>query len=185
MKSGTLKDSATGYSALSIFLHWSAALIVIALFVLGEMAEGAPQEQRRELLGLHISIAMAAYLLLMARIIWRLCVPRPQNPQQAPLLMTLAHWVPLILLLAMTINLISGPIMVWTKGFAISVFGWFEIPSPFGEMETLHEAMETAHKLGAKALLLAFALHIAGVLKHALINKDGTLLRMLKPQKPE
>jgi cytochrome b561 len=50
-------------------------------------------------------------------------------------------------------------------------------------METLHEVMEALHKLGAKLLFFAFILHMLGVLKHLIIDRDNTLKRMLVPSK--
>ena len=79
--------------------------------------------------------------------------------------------------------LLSGPIMVWSKGYPINIFGLISLPSPLGKMETLHEVMEALHKLGAKLLFFAFILHMLGVLKHLIIDRDNTLKRMLVPSK--
>ena len=54
-----MKDTQHGYSALSIWLHWLAAITMIVLFVLGQAAEDAADAERKTLLGLHISIAMS------------------------------------------------------------------------------------------------------------------------------
>jgi cytochrome b561 len=97
--------------------------------------------------------------------------------------MLLAHWIPIILLAGLALMLLSGPIMVWSKGYPINIFGLISLPSPLGKMETLHEAMEALHKLGAKLLFFAFILHMLGVLKHLIIDRDNTLKRMLVPSK--
>ena len=68
---------------------------------------------------------------------------------------------------------------MWSGGRAINVFGWFAIPSPLGEMPALHKGLEIVHALGAKVLLFALAVHILAALKHALLDRDGTLWRML------
>jgi cytochrome b561 len=177
-----VKDSQHAYSATSILLHWVAAIIVIFLFVIGQMAEDAPKAERQELLGLHISVAVSFYLILIWRIIRRVTNIRPNPPLQAKPLMFLARWVPVMLLIGVSLMMITGPLMVWSKGYPIGVFGVFSLPSPLGEMETLHEAMEVLHKLGAKILFVGFVLHIAGVLKHVIIDRDNSLKKMLVPR---
>jgi len=179
-----MKDTENGYGRISILLHWLAAITMIALFVLGQAAEDASDSDRKALLGLHISIAISMYLILVGRIGWRLFNGRPRVLiQQSKPLMLLAHWIPIILLAGLALMLLSGPIMVWSKGYPINIFGLISLPSPLGKMETLHEAMEALHKLGAKLLFFAFILHMLGVLKHLIIDRDNTLKRMLVPSK--
>ena len=179
-----MKDTENGYGRISILLHWLAAITMIALFVLGQAAEDASDSDRKALLGLHISIAISMYLILVGRIGWRLFNGRPRVLiQQSKPLMLLAHWIPIILLAGLALMLLSGPIMVWSKGYPINIFGLISLPSPLGKMETLHEAMEALHKLGAKLLFFAFILHMLGVLKHLIIDRDNTLKRILVPSK--
>jgi cytochrome b561 len=179
-----MKDTENGYGGVSILLHWLAAITMIALFVLGQAAEDATDSDRKALLGLHISIAISMYLILVGRIGWRLFNGRPRVLiQQSKPLMLLAHWIPIILLAGLALMLLSGPIMVWSKGYPINIFRLISLPSPLGKMETLHEVMEALHKLGAKLLFFAFALHMLGVLKHLIIDRDNTLKRMLVPSK--
>ena len=179
-----MKDTENGYGGVSILLHWVAAITMIALFVLGQAAEDAADSERKSLLGLQISIATSMYLILVGRIGWRLFNGRSRVLiQQSKPLMLLAHWIPIILLAGLALMLLSGPIMVWSKGYPINIFGLISLPSPLGKMETLHEAMEALHKLGAKLLFFAFILHMLGVLKHLIIDGDNTLKRMLVPSK--
>jgi cytochrome b561 len=79
--------------------------------------------------------------------------------------------------------LISGPIIVWTKGFAINIFGLLNLPSPFGKIDTLNEIFGLRHKIGAKMLLFAFSLHLLSVIKHILVDRENVLKKMLKPIK--
>ena len=179
-----MKDSQHGYNALSIWLHWLSAIIIIVLFILGQAAEDAADAERKNLLGLHISIAMSMYLVLLARIAWRALNGRPKLPsQQSKMLRALAYWIPIILLTGLALMLISGPIMVWTKGFAINIFGLLSLPSPFGKIDTLNEIFGLMHKIGAKMLLFAFSLHLLGVIKHILVDRENVLKKMLKPIK--
>lgn len=55
----------------SIVLHWLTAAVVLALLFLGSSIAGAEAAQRNELILLHTSIAVAAYVILWWRIVWR------------------------------------------------------------------------------------------------------------------
>ena len=68
---------------------------------------------------------------------------------------------------------------MWSGDRAIGVFGWFAIPSPLSEMPALHKGLEIVHALAAKVLLFTLAVHILAALKHVLLDRDGTLWRML------
>ncbi|MGV6806460.1 MAG: cytochrome b [bacterium] len=180
-----LRDSENSYGWLTIVLHWVTAATVITLYVLGEMAEDAGKEERMALLGLHISIAMSLYLILWFRIFWRARNIRPLQPDQHRALKFLAQWVPVILLTALALMLISGPLMVWTKGSPIHVFDALEIATPFGEIEWAHELAETIHKASATVIYFCFFLHLAGAIKHLIIDRDDTFSRMIKPRSPQ
>lgn len=95
----------------------------------------------------------------------------------------LAQWIPIIPLTGLALMLLSGPIMFWSKGYSINIFGMINLPSPLGEMEALPEVMKVLNKVGAKILFFAFILHMLGVLKHLIIYRDNTLKRMLVPSK--
>ena len=75
---------------------------------------------------------------------------------------------------------VSGPLAVWSGGHALNVLGWIEIPSPWAPAPRLRSALGAVHVTAVKLLLALFCLHIAGVLKHAVFNRDGTLMRMLR-----
>jgi cytochrome b561 len=49
--------------------------------------------------------------------------------------------------------------------------------------ETLAQALEVMHELFSHLWIPLILLHVLGTLKHALIDKDGVLSRMLKPNK--
>jgi cytochrome b561 len=89
-----------------------------------------------------------------------------------------------LLLLAILIQFISGPLAIWSGGRDINVFDLFAIPTPFAERnEAVHEGAEVAHAIGRWMLLSLIVLHVLGALKHAFIDRDGVLRRMLAPAK--
>ena len=177
-----LRDTTKGYSWLSIALHWVAAITVIAMYVIAEQAEELPKAESREMMQLHISIGTALFLVLAFRILWRIFNTRPALPAQPMILDQLARWVPVALLAGIAIMLISGPLIVWSNGAAINIFDLVSLPSPITKNHDLHELAEEIHEFGVTLLKIALGLHVLGVIKHLVINRDGTLKKMLVPQ---
>ncbi|GIK50585.1 MAG: cytochrome b [Hyphomonadaceae bacterium] len=177
-----------GYGWLSIALHWLAAIAIVAMFVTGFRAEMAgdagDRELRAALMGMHISIGASIVLLLLARVVASYAQPRPAAPEQAPPFKLLAVGTHQLLLLAILIQVVSGPLAVWSGGRAIDVFGLFSIPTPFAERnEGVHELAEVLHAIGRWALIVLISVHVLGALKHAVIDRDGIMRRMLAPPK--
>ena len=181
-------NSKNGYGWLSIALHWVAAIVVIAMLVSGFRAdfagEAGDRALRSSLMGFHVGLGAAFALVLLARVFASYAQPRPTPPEQAPILKFLASATHQVLLIAILIQVISGPLAVWSGGREINVFGLFAIPGPFAERnQGVHEFAELLHAIGRWAIVGALSLHIAGALKHALIDRDGVFKRMLAPAK--
>jgi cytochrome b561 len=181
-------NDARTYGWLSIALHWLAAIAVFAMFYLGfsaEMAgEAGDREGRAAFMGLHISFGAAFALLLLARVAASYLQPRPAPVEQTPTLQLIARATHQLLLLAILIQIVSGPLAVWSGGRAIHVFDLFAIPSPFAERnEGVHEIAGFFHAIGRWMLIVLIGVHVLGALKHALINRDGVMRRMLAPTK--
>lgn len=181
-------NTKAGYGWLSIALHWLAAAAVIAMLVTGFQAgfagDAGDRAARSALMGLHISIGAAVALILLARVISSYVQPRPAPPEQAPFLKFLSGATHQVLLLAILLQVISGPLAVWSGGRAINVFDIFSLPSPFAQRnQGIHEIAETLHLIGRWALVGAISLHVLGALKHVIIDRDGVLRRMLAPAK--
>src|SRR6266852_3597189 len=123
-------DTSNGYGWISIALHWLAAAIVLTMFVIGTMSQGAAREESLRLVHLHTTIGMTAYALLWGRIIWRFVVGHPGPlPKQGVIFFTIGKYFHFVMLVAIGAMLLSGPLMVWTAGDAIHVFA-LAIPSP-------------------------------------------------------
>mgnify|MGYP000131293112 CR=1 FL=1 len=61
----------------------------------------------------------------------------------------------------------------------VSVFGLFTLPHLAPKDEELFKLFQRMHFAGAIAMTLLVLLHIAGAVKHTLVNKDIVLWRML------
>lgn len=181
-------NTKNGYGWLSIGLHWFAAIAIVVMLVTGFQAEFAGEAgdraTRSALKGLHISFGASVALILLARVFASYAQARPTPPEQAPILQFLSSATHQVLLLAIVIQVVSGPLAIFSGGRAINIFDVISIPSPFAERnQGIHEIAELLHAIGRWALIGAISLHVLGALKHVMIDRDGVLKRMLAPAK--
>jgi len=178
-----LANAKSGYGWVSIALHWLAAVAIVTLFVIGNQFEDMPRgPDKAALMGLHFAIGILAAPLLLARVLARFVQATPEPARQHRLLVVLSRVVHIGLALAIVVLVISGPLAVWSMGRSINVFGLFEIAGPIARNHELHEIAETVHGVTVKVLVGLVAVHVLGVVKHLVLDRDATLLRMLRPQ---
>lgn len=174
-----LQDTSARYGAVSIFNHWLGATLIVTLLAIGLYFEDMPRgEEKLTWMRLHIALGTLALLPLAFRVFWRARSTSPAPLPQPPALQKASRVLHIVLLAAIAVLLVSGPLAVWSGGRAINVFDWFAIPSPLGEMPALHKALEIAHGLAAKVMLFSLAVHVLAALKHALLDQDGMLWRI-------
>lgn len=175
-----LTDAESRYGLVSVLNHWLAAVMVILMLTIGLYFHDMPKgEQLDYWKGLHVSLGIVFFLFLAFRVLWRLAVTPPEALKQARYLQIAAKAVHHLLLAGIAIMIISGPLLIWTKGYPLRLFDILSIPSPLGKMETLHEIFEEVHKITSRVLLVLIILHVLAALKHAWIDRDTTLQRML------
>lgn len=182
-----LANTPTRFGALARSLHWLTALLILSAIGLGLYGQDMPYDSGAELAAkaqiysLHKTIGIASFAVALIRILWALTQPRPVplHPERRfeTALAELVHWM---LYTAMLVVPLSG----WVHHAATT--GFAPILWPFGQdlplvpkSAAVEHAATTMHWLFGKVLMVAIALHIAGALKHHLIDRDATLRRML------
>ena len=130
---------------------------------------------------LHISIGMILLVLIVGRIVWRLIQGSPSKGNESPALNLLAFIVQWGLLAAIVVLVITGPLLNWSVGQPIHVFNWFSIPSPLTAARGMRRTIQEIHGTAANLLIPLVGLHVLGALKHAFIDRDGVMRRMLAP----
>jgi cytochrome b561 len=172
-------DTGNGYGWISIALHWLTAVIVVTMFVVGTMSQSADEADYVRLVHLHTTIGIAAYPLLWGRIGWRFAVGHPGRlPKQSAYFFAIGKYFHFVMLLAIAVMLLSGPLMVWTAGERIHVFS-LAIPGPFGKLEAAQHALRTMHGTTAWFILGAMILHVLAVFKHTVLDRDGTFDKIM------
>lgn len=166
-------DRTRGYSAASVVAHWLAAILVIALLVTHSAA--------RDTTGyvFHVSGGAIAGLFLLWRVWHRVRRGMADAPRQAAILNLAARVVHWGLLLLIAVVVISGYLLPWSLGEALDVFG-VGIPSPMDAAPALHEVLERMHDVAGHLFMPLLALHVAGAVKHAIFDRRGAALRMIR-----
>jgi cytochrome b561 len=164
-------------------LHWVTAIIVIALWFIGRSITDLGPEQMDSRRALHVSVAASAWLLLVLRVFWRFRSGHPRIRGQSDLIHYVARTTHYTMLLLMIVMLFSGPILVWSSGNPIVIFGALSIPSPFGHVESMSRLAWFIHSNAAILLFWLVLLHIGGALKHLMFHSDDTIVRMIWPGK--
>ncbi|MDM8545660.1 cytochrome b [Candidatus Venteria ishoeyi] len=179
------KNTEQFYGKIAIFLHWSIALLFVILIVLGLCMTAMPDgDDKWVLYALHKSFGVITAALIMFRILWRFFNPAPAMPERfAAKDIMIAHLVHFVLYALMIILPISGVIASQAGGYKISFFGLFNMPVILAKNTSLSEFAEQVHVICVYIFFAAFALHILGVLKHHLIEKDSSLMVRMLPLK--
>ncbi len=175
-----LRNTTDSYGLVSRALHWLLAALLLAVLVLGlvvdEMAKGPA---RTATMNWHQSLGFLVLVLVAARLLWRLAnpVPRPEGTAFASRLAVLMHWALYALMIAQPL---SGWLLIQAEGHELALFGRVPLPTLMAESEPLEEVLEGLH--GSIWMLLAIAAlgHTAAALKHHFIDRDRTLVRMLR-----
>lgn len=171
------------YSLVAIVLHWLIALAIIANWLIAHIAEDAPKPQAEAMMGLHMALGMSVLILTVLRILWRIVHrPPPPNPDHAKWERVLAGIVHKLFYVLMIGLPLTGYLMVQTGtgGMAISMFGIFDFPGlSMARDHDTHEVYEGVHAAFGNVMLALFILHVVGAWKHQLLDRDGTVLRML------
>ncbi len=177
----TWSNSRQAYGWAAIGLHWISAIGVIVLYLLGErMEDAATRAEKLAFEHTHVSVAVLLFTFLAARLMWSLSQPHPASYERNPWLRRISVGVHVLFMAMIAILLATGPLSIWSAPRPIPLFDLLVIPSPFPtRVEWLHEGAETVHALASNLFWPLLALHLAGALKHLLIDRDPTLQRML------
>jgi cytochrome b561 len=178
------------YTTPAIIAHWLIALLMIGNLILGLLAEKLPDEQIRFAIDSHKSIGMSVLGLVLLRIFWRLGhKPPPFSRGMAVWERALAH----IAHLGLYLFMLWMPLTGWAHDSAwraapeipMRLFGLFEFPRigfimglPEEQKEALHGLFGQMHEIGGYLLIGLILLHVAGALKHQLIDGEPEFARM-------
>lgn len=191
----SIGNSATSWGWLARLFHWLMAVLIVGMLGFGiylVQAYNPGDPAKLELVQIHKSFGFVVFALVCLRLIWRAVNPTPKLPATMSPLMQLGakfgHWILYLLMFAM-------PITGWLASSASPyndadaypmqiknmVFGLFEMPDPFATgSHALSDQFMTAHFYVSLALLAVLAVHVIAAIKHAAVDRDGVMERMIR-----
>ncbi len=181
-----IRNTEHAYGWLTIVLHWLVALCVFGLFGLGlfmvDLSYYSSWYQTAP--NIHKSVGILLLFTMLFRLFWRVINPKTASPSNHKAWeKTGAKIGHLLLYVVLFFLMISGYLISTADGRAISVFGWFDIPASITHIQQQEEVAGDIHAFLAWSLMVLVAGHALAALKHHFIDKDSTLVRMLKPTK--
>lgn len=170
------------YSGFAMLLHWLIAGLVIAQWLISISAEDAPtRAEGSAIMANHFALGVVIFVAVAVRLVWRqVSPPPPENPNHAGWERTLSRIVYFSFYALLLVMPIAGWVAMSSFGEPISVWGLFQLPAlPVPQNPALGEQIFELHGASGIALLVLAAFHALAALKHTLLDKDGTLFRML------
>lgn len=168
------------YTRTAIGLHWLIAALVIFQFAWGWWMQEIPKQPvgpRVDAFNLHKSIGITVFALMVARLLWRVAHRPPPLPPMPRWQQRLAHGNHAALYVLLLAQPLIGYLGSEFSGFPVKLFG-VTLPNWAGKNVALKDALSGAHLAVSWLIALSVLLHVAGALKHALVDRDGLLARM-------
>lgn len=161
-------------------LHWLLALLILASLGLGLYMTGLSfSPTRLRLYNWHKWLGMVVLTLSAARLLWRLSHQPPADLPMPAWQSRVAHGAHGALYVLFFAVPLSGWAYSSAAGFPIVLFGVLPLPDWVSVNRELSESLKPLHHWLAYGLGGVVALHVAGALKHRLIDRDQVLQRML------
>jgi len=179
---GTQVARRESYDPVAKALHWSMALAILGMIVLGiYVSRLSPSMRTFRLFDLHKSIGLTLMLLACLRLLWRVVRGAPETLRDGTKAweLVVAHLVH-VLLYALMIGI---PLFGWfgasASGLPMTFYGIADIPRVVPPNKERQQALLQLHDFLNWLLIGLLALHVAGALKRHFVLRDATLRRML------
>ncbi|CAN5452216.1 cytochrome b [soil metagenome] len=167
------------FPLLSRLLHWTMAVLVLAMLFIGIGMVSTTSSSYFRLLSIHKSIGIIILVLVAIRLINRLLNPPPPLPADLPAWQQLMAKASHLLLYALMFALpIVGWAMLSAGGYPIIIFGGLHLPAILPHDAGSFAVLRTAHTLLALLLFATFLAHLGAALFHYLIRRDTVLQSM-------
>lgn len=182
---GGRAGAADDYGRVSVLLHWTTAVLVLALLAFGELMEWTidfdDQSLYASIKWFHIATGVVLAFVILPRIAWRLRSGWARPVPQHWLLQWAAASVPRLLLGAVLAQVVTGVLSRWTarawpgyEAQSLPFLGLFEIPSPWGRHQPeLNDWLEATHAWTAEVILILVAVHLLGAIKHWVLDRHA------------
>jgi cytochrome b561 len=170
------------YSRTAILLHWLIALLIIGAFTLGLIMTGIHgfSPTKLKYYSWHKWAGVTVLALAALRLLWRLFNAPPSYPASVtPFQQRAAHGLHLALYVLMFAVPISGYFYTLAAGVPVVYLGMLPLPVLIEPDAALKPVLQSVHYWLTMGMAALVVLHTLAALKHAIIDRDGVLRRML------
>ena len=172
------------FNSVAIGLHWLLALALVAVLGVGLYMNGLPfSPQKLKLINWHKWAGITILLLSVLRLLWRWTHrPPPLSPRAEAAMPGWQRWAHHAVQGLMYVLFLAVPLLGWAyssaAGFPIVWFGVMPLPDLLPVDKALADAIKPWHGWAAFTLAALVVVHVAAVVKHQLIDRDGLMSRM-------
>jgi len=172
-----------GYNNVARMFHWATVLLVLVMIPAGLlMTQDVPRELQDRLFVIHKGLGPLVFLVVLARLGWRLGHRPPPLPASVPPAQgRAANLVHVALYAFLLLQAASGYVRVTTGGFPIEALRAIGIPPLFPKAEGVSAIASTVHLISAWTLIALITGHVAAALYHRFVRHDEVLARMWPP----
>lgn len=169
------------YGLIARILHWLIFLLVAGMLIGGFSLSYLPSNGIKSfVISIHKSIGVIIWLLMIARLLWRRYNPQPRDLGERLIQNYAAHVLHIVLYILLFLQPLVGILMSQAYGYPVSVFGIFELPQIIWKSELLANFFSRVHTVIGVLLTVSISIHAGAALKHHYIDRNRTLIRMLK-----
>jgi len=167
------------FPLLSRILHWSMAVLVLAMLFIGIGMVSTTSLRYYQLLSVHRTIGIVILALVAIRLINRLVNPPPPLPRDLPTWQALMAKASHVMLYALMFGLpLVGWSMLSAGGYPIVIFGSVHLPAILPHDVAVFAALRATHTGLAFLLFATFLAHLGAALFHGFIRRDRVLRSM-------
>lgn len=175
------RPAALRYTRPAITFHWLIAILIVGAFWIGFVMTDIPgfTPTKLKYFSWHKWIGVTVFALVVLRTLWRLTHPAPRLPSgMAGWQRGASHAVHFLLYILMFAVPISGYFYTSAAGVPVVYLGLVQLPMVVAKDPALRDVLKQVHITLDWILLVTIGLHLLGVLKHLVIDRDALLSRM-------
>jgi cytochrome b561 len=167
------------FAAPQRLLHWFMAVCILSMFFIGVGMVSTVTPKYLTLVQIHKPLGIAILVLVLIRLALRIYYGSPSLPADLPEPMKLAAYLSQYILYSLMIGMpLIGWGMLSAASYPVVLFGSVHLPSILPLSDSLHTLLWHAHYYLAFAFFAIVLMHVAAILFHKLIRRDGVFETM-------
>jgi cytochrome b561 len=172
-----------GYSSTAKWFHWITAGLLFVALPTGFVIQHLTEESKGAFYAIHQNAGFTILIVAALRLFWRVRNPVPLDPALPAPLRIAATTVHHLLYLALILQPVLGFFTTNAYGFPqagdTAYLGLIDFPKFMEANEGVGNTLLMLHAWLGWTIVALLCLHVAAVIFHQAIRKDGTLLRMI------